>query len=325
MVTGRLRVVFFGTPEFAVPTLEALLGSRHAVVGVVTQPDRPRGRGQRTTDSPVKTRALAAGIPIFQPRALRDSAFMDPLAGLGADIGVVAAYGRILPDAVLAVPRLGMINVHASLLPRYRGAAPIHRAVIAGEAETGVTIMRVVTALDAGPMLANVARAIGTEETSEDVEFDLAGLGASLLVDTLDRMTAEGVPELPQNDAAASYAQRLTKEDGVVDWSRSADELHNLIRGLHPWPHAFSFLNGERIILLKSRALSSGTDAGTPPSAPPEPGTIVAAHGDVLAVQTGRGALALDVVQREGRRPATAREFMSGGAVRPGDRFSARP
>src|SRR5262249_58663955 len=167
VAAGNLRIVFFGTPEFAVPTLDALLASRHQVVGVVTQPDRPRGRGQKTSDAPVKARALAAGAPILQPERMKDPAFMDALAAFGADLGVVAAYGKILTDAVLATPRLGMINVHASLLPKHRGAAPVHRAIIAGEVETGVTIMRVVKALDAGPMLAIVRRPIGPDETSD--------------------------------------------------------------------------------------------------------------------------------------------------------------
>jgi methionyl-tRNA formyltransferase len=175
VAASPLRIVFFGTPEFAVPTLDALLGSRHPVVGVVTQPDRPRGRGQKISAAPVKARALAAGLPILQPERLKDPAFVDALAALHADLGVVAAYGKILTDAVLAMPRLGMVNVHASLLPRYRGAAPVHRAIIAGERETGVTIMRVVRALDAGPMLTTVRRPIGPDETSDEVERDLGG------------------------------------------------------------------------------------------------------------------------------------------------------
>ncbi len=177
------------------PTLDALLASRHQVVGVVTQPDRPRGRGQRTSDAPVKARAREAGLPVLQPGDAEGPEFLAALTALDADLGVVAAYGKILTDAVLAVPRLGMINVHASLLPRYRGAAPVHRAVIAGERETGVTIMRVVKALDAGPMLAAARRPIGADETSVDVERDLARLGARLLVETVDRLAADGVPE----------------------------------------------------------------------------------------------------------------------------------
>src|SRR5437867_8634912 len=198
MVDG-LRIVFFGTPEFAVPALDALLAaSPHAVVGVVTQPDRPRGRGRRVSHAPVKARALAAGLPVLQPERLKDPAFLDSHAAWRADLGVVAAYGKILTDAVLATPRLGMINVHASLLPRYRGAAPVHRAIIDGELATGVTIMRVVKALDAGPILAKTRRSIGPEETSDEVERDLARVGAALLAATTDDLAAGRVTETPQ-------------------------------------------------------------------------------------------------------------------------------
>ena len=217
-----LRVVFLGTPEFALPTLDAILRSRHTVVGVVTQPDRPRGRGQRMTDAPVKMRARDTGLPLLQPGTVNDPGFLSALTGLRPDIGVVAAYGKILSEAVLAVPPAGMINVHASLLPRYRGAAPVHRAIMAAESETGVTIMRVVKALDAGPMLAAARRPIGRNDTSLDVERDLAAIGASLLVATLDRLARGAVAETPQEESAASYARRLTKDDGLVDWSRPA-------------------------------------------------------------------------------------------------------
>jgi len=239
MVTSdALRIVFFGTPAFAVPTLDALLQSRHPVVGVVTQPDRPRGRGQKVTHAPVKQRAIAGHLAVLQPDRLKDSAFLDGLAALRADLGIVAAYGRILNDAVLASPRLGLLNVHASVLPRYRGAAPVHRAVIAGETETGVTIMRVVKALDAGPMLAVTRRPIGPDETSEDVERDLALLGARLLVDTIDRLAQGRVDETPQDDAAATYAPRLTRADGVIDWTWPAERVHNVIRGLYQFYQA---------------------------------------------------------------------------------------
>lgn len=318
MVTDRsLRVVFFGTPEFAIPTLEALLLSRHHVVGVVTQPDRPRGRGQRTSDAPVKARALNARIPVLQPLRLKDPAFVDQLAALHADLGVVAAYGKILTDAVLATPPLGLINVHASLLPTYRGAAPVHRAVIAGERETGVTIIRVVKALDAGPMLAAVHRPIGPEETSIDVERDLAQIGARLLVATVDAMTQDVVVETPQDETKATYANRLTREDGEVDWAQPAERIHNLIRGLHPWPLASSFLNGRRVILRGSTVLRDAKPGG--------PGTIVEATGERLIVAAGSGAVALVEIQPEGKRPMTARDFLAGHRVSAGDRFVARP
>ena len=313
-----LRVVFFGTPAFAVPTLEALLRSRHPVVGVVTQPDRPRGRGQKTTAAPVKSLTAAAGVPILQPQRLRDAAFLNDLTALSADLGVVAAYGKILTDQVLDVPKHGLLNVHASLLPRYRGAAPVHRAVIAGERETGVTIMRVVQALDAGPMLARVARPIGASETSDDVERDLARLGAALLVETLDRLADGDVTETPQIESEATYARKLTKEDGLVDWSAPAERIHNLIRGLHPWPHAVTFLGSRRFILRQSRWTNGrAADAAA--------GVIVEAAGDQLAVATGNGILEITEIQAEGKRPMTVREFLPGHPLTPGTRFDSSP
>ena len=317
MVTPRgLRVVFFGTPAFAVPTLEALLASPHQVVGVVTQPDRPRGRGQKTTLGPVKARAQAAGVRVLQPVTLKDPGELAALAALQADIGVVAAYGKILSEALINTPHHGMINVHASLLPQYRGAAPVHRAVIAGERETGVTIMRVVRALDAGPMLATTVRPIAEDETSEAVERGLAALGASLLVATLDRMAEGPVTETPQSDAEATYAHRLTKDDGKIDWMRSALEVHNLIRGLHPWPHAFTFSDSGRIILLGSRVVDGPAAA---------PGTVVAAHGDELRVATGLGLIEILELQAEGKRPMRPREFLAGRSLPVGTRLRAAP
>ena len=311
---GRgLRVVFFGTPEFALPTLEKILTSRHGLVGVVTQPDRARGRGHKTTDSPVKARALDAGVPVLQPATLKDPQTVPVLAALHADIGVVAAYGKILTEAVLSVPPFGIINVHASLLPRHRGAAPVHRAIVAGDQETGITIMRVVKALDAGPMLATVSRRIGDTETSDAVERDLAVLGADLLVDTLDRLSTGAVEEIPQDDGQATYAHRLTKDDGIVDWSRPALEIHNLVRGLHPWPHAYTFHEARRLIL--HRSVANMVDGNAPP------GTIVAASGDALHVATTEGTLAITQLQSEGKRVMSAREFLAGSSLHVGHRF----
>jgi len=312
---ASLRIVFLGTPAFAVPTLDALLGSRHRVVAVLTRPDRPRGRGQRMFDAPVKARAAAAGIPVLQPDRLRDPVVVESLAALRADLGVVAAYGAMLPESVISAPRLGTINVHASLLPRYRGAAPVHRAIIAGERETGVTIMRIVKRLDAGPMLASVTRSIGREETSVDVERDLAHLGAALLVEIADGLAEGSVAETPQDEDAATYAPRLTKDDGAIDWSWPAARIHDLIRGLHPWPHAFSFLDGRRFILIASAAdgLTASSDA---------PGTIVESEGDRLVVATGNGALRLLQIQPEGKRSMSVRDFLAGHRTARGARFS---
>ena len=337
MVTpaGPLRIVFFGTPEFAVPTLTALLSSQHVVVGVVTQPDRPKGRGQRAHASPIKTLASAHNVPVLQPERLREPAFLEALSAFGADLGVVAAYGKILTDAVLQAPRLGLLNVHASLLPKYRGAAPIHRAVMAGETLTGVTIMRVVKALDAGPMLASVERPIGSDDTAVEVERDLAQLGAVALVNAVDRLSAGGIVETPQDESAATYAHKIQKSDGIIDWASSAATIHNKIRALHPWPHAFTDLEGARCLLLESRVDSEkrGTapfsgesnEKGAVPLFPelfPEPGTILVAHGDTLRVQTGDGQLNILRLQLEGRRPLTAREFLAGHPIAPGTAFT---
>jgi methionyl-tRNA formyltransferase len=318
MVARRsLRVAFFGTPQFAVPTLDRLLASSHKVVGVVTQPDRPRGRGQKTSYAPVKAYAIDATIPVLQPATLKDPDAVSDIAALAADIGVVAAYGKILPESILQTPALGMVNVHASLLPRYRGAAPVHRAVIAGDSQTGITIMRVVKALDAGPMLAVAHRSIDPDETSEDVERDLSQLGADLLVSTLDRMAQGPVHGEPQDDARATYASRLTKEDGVVDWSQSAVAIHNLIRGLYPWPHAYTFWRDRRLILLRSTPSSGTTHALA--------GTVIAAHSEELRVAAGDGHLQILELQAEGKRPMTAREFLAGTHIEPGDRFGPHP
>jgi len=317
VAADALRVVFFGTPEFAVPTLDALRASPYEIVSVVTQPDRPRGRGHKTSASPVKAAALAAGRRVLQPASMKDDRFLTELSGLRPDLGVVAAYGQILTDAVLAVPRLGMINVHASILPRYRGAAPVHRAVIGGETETGVTIMRVVKALDAGPMLSVRRRPIGVHETSEDVERDLAGIGARLLLETLPGLLDGSVHEVPQHHADATYAPRLTKEDGLIDWAWPAERIHNLIRGLHPWPHAASFLGLQRLILHRSRP--------APDPVSERPGAIVEALGDRLLVATGLGGLDILEVQPEGKRPMSIREFLAGHPMAPFVRFRASP
>jgi len=313
VTANALRILFFGTPEFAVPTLEALLRSRHRVVGVVTQPDRPRGRGQKRIDAPVKAHALAAGLPLLQPERMKDPAFVSALTALDANLAVVAAYGRILTDGILAVTPLGFINVHASLLPRYRGAAPVHRAILAGERETGVTIMRVVRELDAGAMLATIHRPISPDETSVDVEHELARLGAGLLVSTVDAMSEGPVLETPQDEAASTYARRLIKEDGVVDWTQPAAVIHNQIRGLHPWPHAFSFLNGRRLILLRSTVVIGLAGA---------PGTVIEADGDRLTIAAGSSGIAVMEIQAEGKRPMTPREFMAGHHITPGDVFT---
>jgi methionyl-tRNA formyltransferase len=311
----KLRLVFLGTPEFAATALRHLLASSHEVAGVVTQPDRPRGRGQKPSFSSVKQLALQSGLPVLQPDRLKTDEFQSALRALDADLGVVAAYGRIIPDAMIGIPRLGMINIHGSILPRYRGAAPVHRAVIAGDVETGVSIMRVVRELDAGPVFAIERHPIGPEDTSADVERALASLGAELCVRVIDTIAAGTAIETAQDHSQATYAPRLTKEEAWLDWSRPASELHDRVRGLQPWPLARSVLNGQRLLLLASQVVALPEDA--------EPGVVIAAAHDDLLVGTGRDALRLVRVQPEGKRVMEAREFLAGRRIAPGARFEA--
>lgn len=308
-------IVFFGTPEFAVPSLEALIRSGHRVAAVVSQPDRPKGRGQQLQPTPTKRVAQTAGIPVIQPTRIKDEAFLSQIRALQPDLGVVVAFGRILPDALLAIPRLGMINVHASVLPRYRGAAPIQRAVLAGDPETGVTIMRVETELDAGPTFAVATVPIPPDATSGDVERTLAHLGAELLLPVVDDLAAGRAVETPQDHARATLAPKVTKEEGVIDWTLPAAAVHNRVRGLQPWPLASTRLAGERLVLRR-------TAPEQVRNADLTPGTVLRAHGDELIVACGEGtALRILELQPEGRRTMTAREFLAGRGVTGGARL----
>jgi methionyl-tRNA formyltransferase len=312
--SAALRIVYFGTPAFAVPSLERLLASRHDVIAVVSQPDRPKGRGQHLHPTPTKEVALAHNVPVLQPSRIKDEAFLQAIRDLTPDLGVVAAFGRILPDSLLAIPRLGMINVHASLLPRYRGAAPVHRAVLAGDAETGVTIMRVVSELDAGPMFAKQTVPIPPDATSADIEAALAAAGADLLLAVLDDLAAGRAIEMPQNDALATHAPKITKDEGTIDWTDPARSIHNKVRGLQPWPLAATTLRGVRYVIRRSALTGQITAAA--------PGAIAVAHGDDLIVAAGGGsALRILELQPEGRRAMTAREFLAGHRLVVGDRF----
>ena len=310
-------IAFLGTPQFAVPTLEALVASRHQVALVVTQPDRRRGRGQKVTDAPVKAAARLHGIPVYQPDRLRDPDVANTLRAKALDVGVVAAYGKLIPADLLSLPRFGMLNVHPSLLPKYRGAAPVHRAIIDGDTETGVTIMQVAEALDAGDMLARAAHPIGPDETSDEVERALAEAGARLLLAVLDQIEAGTARAMPQDSAASTYAPRLTKEEGRIDWTLPAQQIHDRVRGLYPWPHAYSFLNGERVILLRTK-VQLKPDSAEPA---PQPGSV-RISGDAIEVVTGAGLIAITQLQLEGRRPMSARDFLAGHPVDPGTTFS---
>jgi methionyl-tRNA formyltransferase len=312
VVNAPLRIVYFGTPAFAVPSLVALIRSRHQVLAVVSQPDRPRGRGQHVQTTPTHQVAEAHGIPVLQPQKIREEAFLSTIRDYAPDLGVVAAFGRILPDALLAIPRLGMINVHASLLPKYRGAAPIQRAVLAGERETGVSIMRVVTELDAGPTFATAVIPIGPDETSGDVEARLALLGAETLVPVVDDLAAGRAVETPQDDSRATLAPKVTKAESEIDWTPPARVVHDKVRGLQPWPLASTHLAGIRYVVRRTERVLEHSRT---------PGSIVRAAGDDLVVACGDGALRILEIQPEGRRTMTAREFLAGRRLTAGDRF----
>lgn len=318
MVSGPagLRIVYFGTPAFAVPSLQRLLESRHEVVALVSQPDRPKGRGHHVVATPTKEVAVAHGLSVLQPDRIRHEDFLSQIRALQPDLGVVAAYGKILPESLLAIPRLGMINVHASLLPAYRGAAPVHRAVIAGERETGVTIMRVVKELDAGPMFASVNRPIGPDETSLDVERGLAQLGATLLVQIVDALAGGTAIETPQDDSRATYAPKISREEGTVDWSLPAQQIHDRIRGLQPWPLVSVRIDGVRYQLHQTMLTDERTGAPA--------GTVTEAMADRFDVAAGdKRRLRIVRIQPEGRRVMTARELLAGRKIAPGTRVES--
>jgi methionyl-tRNA formyltransferase len=289
-----MKVVFMGTPDFSVPVLEAL-HQQHQIVAVYCQPPRPAGRGKAERPSPVQARAVTLGLPVRHPVSLRSPEAMAEFAALGADVAVVVAYGLILPQAVLDAPRLGCLNIHASLLPRWRGAAPIHRAIMAGDLETGVCIMQMEAGLDTGPVLLREAVAIGAEETTADLHDRLSALGARLIVEALKRLP---LPAAPQPAEGVTYAAKIDKAEARVDWTRPAVEVDRLIRGLSPFPGAWTEVNGERVKLLRSR-LTEGQGA---------PGQVL--HG--FTVACGDGSVEITEAQREGKRPMPTTEILRG-------------
>lgn len=295
-----LRIAFAGTPAFAVPSLEALAASRHEVVAAFTRPDRPAGRGRRPTPPPVKGAAEAAGIAVRQPERL-DAEALRAAAG-DLDVLAVVAFGQLLPPAVLELPRLAPLNVHASLLPRWRGAAPIARALLAGDTETGVSIVRMTPALDAGPVLARHACAIGPDDTAVSLHDRLAALGAQALVAVLDDLPGALARAEPQDERAATYAPALERADGRVDWSRPATDIARAVRALQPWPAAWTTLDGEPLRVWAAEA-RPGDAAGAPP------GTVLAAGRAGVDVATGEGVLRLLRVQPAGRRAMGAADF----------------
>ena len=288
-----MRIVFAGTPEFAAQHLQALLDAGRQIVAVYTQPDRPAGRGQKLAPSPVKQLALQHGIAVYQPQTLRDPAAQAELAALQADLMVVVAYGLILPQVVLDTPRLGCINSHASLLPRWRGAAPIQRAIQAGDASSGVTVMQMEAGLDTGPMLLKVSTTITAEDTGGSLHDRLAQLGSAAVVEAVAKLAAGELHGEVQDDSLATYAHKLNKDEARLDWSRPAVELERLVRAFNPWPLCHSTLNGET---LKIHAAQLGEGSG-------QPGSILAADKSGLTVACGEGALRLTRLQLPGGKP----------------------
>ena len=316
-----VRIAFFGTPAFAVPSLERLVSAGEQIATVITQPDRPRGRGHRIEPCPVKVAALAHKIPVLQPERVREREFAAQLASFDAELGVVVAYGQILPEEILQMPREGLINVHASLLPRYRGAAPIQRAVMAGEPETGITMIRLIREMDAGPMLARLTRPIGDDETSEELERSLSTLGAGLLLSTVRAISSGKVQEEPQDHSLATFAPRITREDGLINWSDPARTIHNLIRGVCPWPRAFTFLDGTRLLILRG-----DVETSSPLLPASVPGEVLEVGNDRLLAACGEATvLAIRELQPEGRRALPTRSFLAGRSIEPGARFFRSP
>jgi len=295
-----MRVIFMGTPEFSVPVLEAL-HSAHEVVCVYCQPPRPAGRGKKDRPSPVQARAEDLGLPVRHPVSLKDPQAQAAFAALDAEVAVVVAYGLILPQAVLDAPRRGCLNIHASLLPRWRGAAPIHRAIMAGDAETGVAIMRMEAGLDTGPVLLEARTPIGAEETTAELHDRLSAMGAELIVEALARLDA--LTPVPQAAAGVTYAQKIDKAEARIDWSRPAAEVDRQIRGLSPFPGAWTEIAGERVKLLRSR-IAKGHG---------QPGEVLSG----FTVACGEGAVTVLQAQREGKRPMPTDELLRGMVLPP--------
>ncbi len=305
-----------GTPQFAVPILKALLEGDDEVVAVVTQPDKPAGRGKKLTPPPVKLLAQKYGVPVLQPQKIKEPAFLEELRKLSPDVIVVAAYGKILPKEILELPAYGCINVHASLLPKFRGAAPINWAIISGEKETGVTIMQMDEGMDTGDILLMEKIPIENEETAGTLHDKLSHLGARLILETLKRLKDGTLKPRRQPEEGVSYAPMLRKKDGLLDFNRPAKELACLIRGLDPWPTAYAFFRGKLIKFFRPEALEKREGA---------PGEILGLERDGILVGTGKGALKIKEVQLEGKKRISAEEFFRGYRPQKGEKFTSHP
>ncbi|HTD11596.1 MAG TPA: methionyl-tRNA formyltransferase [Steroidobacteraceae bacterium] len=308
-----LRVAFAGTPEFALPALAALI-THHELIGVLTQPDRPAGRGQKLSFSPVKAAALAAQLPLAQPSSLKDAAGRAQLRAWNPDVLVVVAYGLILPAEVLRLPRLGCVNIHASLLPRWRGAAPIQRAILNGDTESGVSIMQMDAGLDTGPVLLQRRCLISRDHTGGLLHDELSALGAAALLAALDGLGSGLLTPAPQPEEGASYAAKIDKAESRIDWSRAAPDIERQVRAFNPWPVAETTLSGEQLRIFAARADSPPYDAAKV-SKSVDPGVIVAIQGDFMRVTCGTGTLAVTEVQLPGRRRVSVRDFSHSRAL----------
>jgi methionyl-tRNA formyltransferase len=302
-----LRIIYAGTPEFAVPALQALIDSPHSVVAVYTQPDRPAGRGRKLRASPVKALAMEQGIPVEQPASLRNEEAQQQLAAYKADVMVVAAYGLILPQSVLDMPRFGCLNIHGSLLPRWRGAAPIQRAIMSGDQETGVTMMQMDAGLDTGAMLLKKALPISDQDTAASLHDQLAELGASALLEVLDGLSRGDIKPEPQDESLVTYAEKLTKAEAVIDWRRPADEISCHIRGLNPWPVAQTDYQGQPLRVWMAQSKADDHDRS--------PGTVVCEGPEGIDVATGKGVLRITRLQLPGGKPLEARDFLNGRSL----------
>ncbi|MHB0975652.1 MAG: methionyl-tRNA formyltransferase [Candidatus Aquicultorales bacterium] len=313
-----MRVIFMGTPDFSVPTLKALHAAGHDIALVVSQPDKPVGRGLKTKPTPVRQEAEDLGLPLEQPEGLKDEVFRRKLESIAPDVIVVAAFGRILPKWLLDLPKQGCLNVHGSILPGYRGAAPIQRAVMDGVKETGVTIMRMDEGMDTGGMFLVAATDVGPEETAGEVYERLARMGAEAMVEVLDRLSRGAIEPQPQDEALATYAPKIEKSEGEIDWGAPTRHIADLVRGLNPAPVAYTYLGGRRVRVHRARPVETGK---FPKETGAAPGTVVALHEEGPVVACGDGTVVLTEVQPEGKKIMAGSDYARGRYVRPGDRY----
>jgi methionyl-tRNA formyltransferase len=311
-----MRIIFAGSPAFAVPSLERLLSTDHELIGVITQPDRPAGRGLKLKAPPVKDLALRHGLPCFQPEKFNTRPFLDLVESMGPDVILVVAYGKIFRKRSLAIPRLGCVNLHASLLPKYRGIAPVNWAIINGERETGVTTMFMDEGVDTGDIIVSRPAPIGEDETAGEVLERLSVLGAGVVEETCDLIAGGSAPRRPQDGSLASYAPKLTKQDGWISWHRPAQAIHNLMRGVTPWPGAVALFQGASVKILRS-AMGGEADASA--------GTVIGIDsGKGILVSCAKGALWLAELQAEGRKAVNGADFARGHRIKVGDRFDSK-